>query len=153
MAGNIWVRKFILFSRSKHVNTIIRKISKERSNLRKFEFLKFKTLVIYGLYSFLEFDSYEEAIQAVRDDKVFAAVINADYIQWHQEDMHSGSKALAVGYLIDITIPIRMNVVIYGNIAEVWNCLDRFRNEIIETPRRKYFRYVDVSKYVFIVVT
>lgn len=92
-------------------------------------------------------DSYEEVLQAVRDGECAAAVVNSDYVQWHQQDIQKQYKetSLAIGYFIDITIPIRMNVLLTGNIAEIWTCLDRFRNDITDIPQRKYFRYVDVS--------
>ena len=90
-------------------------------------------------------DSYDEVIQSVRNGDVFGAVINSDIVQWRQNEISSsGDVPLTVGYFIKMTIPVRMNVVLYGNITDVWKCLDQFRNEIIETPQRKYFRYVEV---------
>jgi len=96
-------------------------------------------------------DSYDDVLDAVRSGEVFAAVINSDIVQWRQSDIKNGgrdsTKPLAIAYKIDMTIPVRMNVHFYGNMSQVWQCLDQFRNEIVNTPQRKYFRYVEVRMY------
>eukprot|EP00111_Clytia_hemisphaerica_P009759 TCONS_00028612-protein len=97
-----------------------------------------------------ELDSYDEVIQSVRNGDVFGAVINSDIVQWRQNEIRSGDVPLTVGYYIEMTIPVRMNVILYGNITDVWKCLTQFRSEIIETPQRKYFRYVEIDKIQYV---
>ena len=91
----------------------------------------------------LEKESYDEVIEAVKTGEVFAAVVNSDIIHWRYQEIKDSNIPLAVVHEIKMSVPVRMNVEIYGN-NSIWECIQQFRSEILEVPRRKYFKHVEV---------
>lgn len=97
---------------------------------------------------FLEKGTYDDVLQAVRDGEAFAALVNSDIIRYKQDQLTSGDNPLAVVYKIDTEIPVRGNAVI-KKIDQVWECVQRHKRDIIDTPVRKYYKHVSVRISTF----
>lgn len=99
--------------------------------------------VEYGAQT-LEKGTYDDVLQAVRDGEAFAALVNSDIIRYKQDQLTSGDNPLAVVYKIDTEIPVRGNAVI-KKIDQVWECVQRHKRDIIDTPVRKYYKHVSLD--------
>ena len=92
----------------------------------------------------LEKESYEAVLESVRSGEVFAAVINSDIVRWRQKEIKNGDVPLAIVKSIEMSIPVRGNVIVFGNYS-IWDCMNKFSEEIYETPRRKYHKNIEVG--------
>ena len=92
-------------------------------------------------FNLLVYEKYDEVLEAVRQGKVFAAIINSDIAAYRQREKEF--ENLAVTTLINIEIPIKM-MVNKRRFKEI-HCTSKNHKTSVDNTLAKYRKKLNVS--------
>ena len=90
--------------------------------------------------------SYEDVLNLVRQEKVFAAMLSADIAAWYQTEIHGSDGKNPPLHIVDklpahLYVRCAMNSNPSKELIEVIRCMHTMREEIYDYTQTKYQRY------------
>jgi len=108
----------------------------------------------------VEYDSYDQVMQAVRDGSVFAGLVNHEIVTWYQNEKWKGESDKTSLRTVQL---LAANIDVYWLVsANVWNsnmgyCTQDHRNDASSLVKHRYFRtsqreHLQISSFFDMVV-
>ena len=93
--------------------------------------------------------SYEDVIDLVRQNKVFAAMISADVAVWYQDEIHNDSSHNPLSIVNKLPANLYVNLLMCSKassaVKNIMNCMYHLKDEVYVRPTEMYQRYVNIE--------
>lgn len=91
-------------------------------------------------------NSYEEVLDLVRENKVYAAMMNADVAAWYQDEIRATDGRNPPLHIVDkvpahLALRCAMNQNPSKEIVNIFRCMHKVQAEVYEYTQKKYQRY------------
>ena len=98
----------------------------------------------YGV-EFVPVESYEQALQFVRQDQVFAAMINSDVVAWYQDEIHNDSAPNPLRVIKKLPANIYISCLMFsqpsGLVKKGFKCMHNLQDEVYTRSMEDFQRY------------
>ena len=96
----------------------------------------------------LEFYTYDEVLDAVQNETVFAAVISRDIASYLQDRMNNVAMVYTIprpASVLALVAPLEDYFGSFKNADRMLSCYGNYEYDIVNKPEQQYFKSINVS--------